>query len=237
MTVWIKKEDNEIADDFIFSAYLGFKQKNRIIKFFTKPQKIYYKPNDVVIGDIQDTRYILSKLDIKLPNFYIPDEVKEFAGRKIEKSTILKIKSDKQLGQSFFIKPVITKQFPSQVVDNYPLITYCGQEIKNLWECWKSELVNFVSEYRIFIIEKEIVGCQYYLGDFSIFPDWAIIKECVEKIENQPKGWCLDFGITDSGKTLLIEANDGYAIGDYGLYSKIYSELLEKRWLELTSGE
>lgn len=31
-----------------------------------------------------------------------------------------------------------------------------------------------------------------------------------------PNGYGIDFGVTDDGRTLLIEVNDGYALGSYG---------------------
>lgn len=49
-----------------------------------------------------------------------------------------------------------------------------------------------------------------------------------------PAGYAVDFGITDKGETLLIEVNDGYAFGCYGLLNIYYSKLLSARWAELT---
>lgn len=36
------------------------------------------------------------------------------------------------------------------------------------------------------------------------------------------------------GRTLLIEVNDGYALGCYGLFYLDYAKLLSARWAELT---
>lgn len=235
MTVWIKKYEDEIADDYVFSAYLGFKQSGRVIKFFTNPEEINYQPHDVVVGSVQDSHYIFKKIGVTPPNFYIPSGSESWAGRTIERSNIKEVKRRKSTKERFFVKPINTKEFPAQIVDSLPLITYRDQHLNDEMECWTSEIINFVTEYRVFIIEKEIVGCQYYCGDFSVFPNWESIKDAINAIKHQPLGWCIDFGIDDTGRTLLIEANDGYAIGDYGLYPSTYSKLLEKRWKELTS--
>ena len=120
---------------------------------------------------------------------------------------------------------------------NFPLMTYCNQELKDEMECWVSDVVNFISEYRIFIIEGKVVGCQYYLGDFTKYVDFDVINSAISSLGEQPIGWCLDFGVDDRGRTLLIEANDGYSIGDYGLYHPKYVELLDKRWKELVRGK
>ena len=236
MTVWIQKTDNEIADDFLFSAYLGFKQKHYNIQFFTKPENIHYKPMDIVVGSVQDSHYILKKLGITPPNFYIPEGAESFCGRNIYKATIKAVKDKKDNGEKFFFKPVNTKEFPAQqVIDKFSFMAYPEQELADGMECWVSDLINIISEYRVFIINKEAVGCQYYLGDFRKYVDWNVVDNCIKSIKIQPIGWTLDFGVTDDGQTILIEANDGYSIGDYGLYPPIYVQLLEKRWRELTS--
>lgn len=43
-----------------------------------------------------------------------------------------------------------------------------------------------------------------------------------------------DFGVDDFGRTLLIEVNDGYALGNYGLSPKQYAEMTMNRWKEIT---
>lgn len=43
--------------------------------------------------------------------------------------------------------------------------------------------------------------------------------------------------VTDDGRTLLIEVNDGYALGCYGLFYIDYAKLLSARWAELTGTE
>ena len=35
-------------------------------------------------------------------------------------------------------------------------------------------------------------------------------------------------------KTVLIEANEGYALDAYGLASIVYTRFLEARWVEMT---
>lgn len=44
----------------------------------------------------------------------------------------------------------------------------------------------------------------------------------------------MDWGVTDDNRTLLIEVNDGYALGNYGLHPSLYAALLEARWHEIT---
>lgn len=43
----------------------------------------------------------------------------------------------------------------------------------------------------------------------------------------------MDFGVTEDGRTILIEVNDGYSLGAYGLEPTLYTRLLTARWAEL----
>ena len=235
MTVWIQKQDNEIADDFIFSAYLGFQSMGKVIQFFTRPEKIHFKEKDIVVGDLKASRYILKKLNIDLPNFYIPDELKKYAGRNFWQDTVGNVVNKyREDRKPIFIKPINTKEFPAQVITMLPLITWAEQTIQPQTQCWVSEPIDIVSEWRVFVSNYEIVGCQYYLGDFKRYPDWNVIDSALKDIQWQPKGWTMDFGVTANGETILIETNDGYSIGDYGLESFTYATILRNRWFELT---
>lgn len=237
MTVWIEKKNNEFTDDYTFCAYEGFINTGHIVQFFSKPEKIHYKKNDIVVGCIQSMKHIANKLSVILPTMYIPEGAEKFAGREIHKSTVGQVVTDfKRTGRSVFVKPVATKGFPAQVLDpQFPLTTFLGQTIDDNTECWWSEVINFVSEYRLFLVNEQIVGAKNYLGDFRQSLDWNVVDKAIDSIEWHPKGYCLDFGITDKGQTLLIEANDGYSIGNYGLDCIDYCQLLKERFLELTA--
>lgn len=233
MTVWIEQFNNQYADDWTFAAHLGFSQMGYIINTFHKKEKIHYKKGDIVVGCIQTVKYITDRLNVSLPDLYIPPGLEPYAGRTITKTTIGDIRSRKK--EKLFIKPIRAKEFPAQVIDEkFPLMTYCGQTLEDYQECWVSNVVNFISEYRIFFRNGQIVGCKHYWGDYRISLDWSVVDECVTKIQNHYAGWCIDFGVVDTGKTLVIESNDGYSIGNYGLDGKDYAELLRDRWLELT---
>ena len=47
----------------------------------------------------------------------------------------------------------------------------------------------------------------------------------------------MDFGVTDDGRTLLIEINDGFSLGTYGIEDTLYAKLLTARWAELNGTE
>lgn len=44
----------------------------------------------------------------------------------------------------------------------------------------------------------------------------------------------MDIGVTQDGRTLIVEINDGYALGNYGLNPLKAAIFFERRWRELT---
>jgi hypothetical protein len=82
-----------------------------------------------------------------------------------------------------------------------------------------------------------MVGCKNYTGDFTIFPDFHIINNAITEYERTvdviPISYSLDFAITDGGETQLIEINDGFALGSYGLNSIYYCKFIRDRWNQL----
>ena len=100
-------------------------------------------------------------------------------------------------------------------------------------EVYCSEVVDFVSEWRCFLLYGRVIGIQYYYGNQDAHYDRAIIDAAVSAFPNMPAGCALDFGVTSDGRTLLIEMNDGYSLGTYGLEDTLYARLLSARWAEL----
>lgn len=43
----------------------------------------------------------------------------------------------------------------------------------------------------------------------------------------------MDWGVTEDGRTLLVEVNDGFALGNYGVRLFEYTAMIEARWRQL----
>ena len=74
-------------------------------------------------------------------------------------------------------------------------------------------------------------------GDRDAECDRSVIDAAVEVFSTKPAACALDFGVTKDGRTLLIEMNDGYSLGTYGLDPVLYARLLTARWAELNRTE
>jgi ATP-grasp domain, R2K clade family 3 len=60
--------------------------------------------------------------------------------------------------------------------------------------------------------------------------------ESVRLPQRCPAGFALDVRIIEeTGRTSVVEVNDGYALGRYGLDAEVYFDLLSERWRELVA--
>lgn len=66
------------------------------------------------------------------------------------------------------------------------------------------------------------------------FPASGIVRTALGAYRNAPAGYGADFGISSDGRTVLVETNDGYALGYMGIAESCYAELLAARWREIT---
>lgn len=88
-----------------------------------------------------------------------------------------------------------------------------------------SEIVNILSEYRVYIMDNEIEAISNYNGDPCIFPDMKLIWKMINIYSMQkdcPKAYTMDIAINERG-TFLLEIHPWISIG---LYNSLWSRKL-----------
>jgi len=133
---------------------------------------------------------------------------------------------------NLFIKPVKTKLFDGILVTDKTQLSYLkGYPLHT--EVWIAGGVDIVSEHRIYIHDgKAIYGCNYS-GDFRLNPDYTYVDKLIEAYKSAPRAYTIDVAILSNGSATLIECNDFWAIGGYGLAPWDYSKMLRDRYLEI----
>lgn len=191
-------------------------------------------PNVGIAGYIGDVHRGLKVLNKPIPlNVDYPEVLTEFLGRKIWISTLEEVRASIN---KVFVKPREHKAFTGFVWLNDKESR--GRIVTQHDDCpvFISEPVNFVAEYRTFILYRKIIDCRRYKGDWSVAPNRDVVESAVKTMGRRAlHAYCLDFGITDDGRTLLVEMNEGYAFGHYGLHPVSYARMLSARWKEMTS--
>ena len=233
----LKNKDGEFASANCAIAYDGFRKMGWETCFFKRsddPRLPDLKRSDVVVGFIEDVNQALLKLGIESPpEINYPAELVSFLGRKIWRSQIDYIAKHPE-SWNIFIKPAtLAKKFKGRLLTSAKDLISCGDEFEDT-EIWCSEPVNFLAEWRCFVRYGEILGVKSYYGDWRVHLDPQVIEDAIAAYTSAPAGYAADFGVTDRGETLLIEVNDGYSIGAYGLFPPDYARLLTSRWAQMT---
>ena len=192
-----------------------------------------------VMGAMPAMHGAMKQLGIPIPppDDY-PDSLKEFLHRRIWRSTLRNLEDQIRAGpaQPVFAKPAERrKDFTGRVFDGGNDLYFLGGTSRRQ-EIWCSDVVEWVSEYRIYVVDDQVVGQDHYAGDESVRPSTDTVREALgayRKSGQAPAAYGIDFGVLASGETALVEANDGYSLGAYNIAGEPYTEVLTTRWAEL----
>ena len=190
----------------------------------------------LVHGWVSNVKGALRLLQVPVPE--VPD-VREvllpFFGRRIWTTTMGEFRA-RRTSEPVFIKPLkAQKAFTGHVSSGEirDLIQTAG--MPDEMELLASEPVDFVSEYRILVHLGMMIACRHYNGDFEVFPDMKVAREVIRTFEGAPCGYSLDLGVTDDGRTLIVEINDAFSLGSYGAPSIPYTQMVIDRWVEMVN--
>lgn len=212
----------------------GFTRLGVTVIPFYHPEELEQAPlsEEVgVAGFIVDVNKAFEILGItpKMLDSY-PSSLLSFFGRDVQKTTLGKVRESEN---PLFVKPVSQKLFTGLIFNNEYFSRIKTAIYSDELEVYSSEIVKFVSEYRSFGLNKQILDVRRYAGDWSVAPNKEIIYNCYKAFHDAPSAFSLDFGVTDDGRTLLVEANDALSLGNYGLNTEGYANMIESRWTEL----
>lgn len=223
MKVYIKKtEENSLFEQ----AKIGFLK----LGFET----IYYnylnskvEEDAIVVGFIEDILNISKIMEFgNLKQIDYPDELKEYLHRNISITTTLQLPNE----YPYFIKPTNIKSFSGRVVNEF-------KDLKGVVDTelyFTKTIHQIVSEYRCFILKGEIIGVKHYKGNPFITIDENILEDMVYKYKTAPNAYSLDIGVTNNGLNILVECNNGYSSGNYGLSDIQYAKFLMQGYLDIT---
>lgn len=224
-------------------AARGFEYLGYEVRYFTRDElpSLPLTSATPVVAGVGTVIAALDQMGVSVPSHLTaPRCLEPFLGRKCWRSTL----GDVRLAAQFpvFIKPYEdTKRFTGFVarhaadLDSIPRGE--GEEaLRDDYEVLAQEPVNFVSEWRVFVVRGRVVGTTLHSGDPLVFPNSQIIRQTLAAYSMPPDGYSADFGVADDGRTLLVEINEGYSLGSGHLKANAYASLLKARWEQITDG-
>lgn len=241
-TAYIQSKDLRPYSPAGAAAARGFELLGWSVRYFGRAElnALELGVSDVVVGGAGTVRAALQKLGRRAPPpLNLPRELEPFWGRKVWRTT----PSDLRLSATYpvFVKPLTdSKVFEGRVLQGggdleallSPREGFPPVELDTPLEA--QEVVRFESEWRAFVLRGVVQGISSYAGDPLRFPSANLVRMAVGAFRGAPAGYAADFGVTDDGRTLIVEVNDGYSVGHGGLVADVYARLLAARWDELT---
>jgi ATP-grasp domain, R2K clade family 2 len=234
--VFLQKENGEFVSPCTFDAFKLFKWLGYETEFFEEKdlESLNLSKHTLVVGWVRVYLNALKILGVTIPEpIDYPDELESYFDRKIFLSTMGWVREQiHKKSNPFFVKPYEQKSFLAFEAQGRDCLLFYGH-VPDSEKVWISDIKEFESEYRCFIHRGKLIGMKHYLGNFKIFPNISDIENMISLYQHSPLAYGLDVGIV-KGKTILVEVNDSFALGNYGWYTTNYCSMLESRWLELT---
>ncbi|MCI1904304.1 MAG: ATP-grasp domain-containing protein [Enterococcaceae bacterium] len=235
MTVYIR--DSEFPIEVSVNKYnvqVGFYLRGEEIVLY---QSIHEIPalfkDDILIDYIYETRAILELMGIKIDETDYPTELEPFFGRKIRTGVLGEIVNNPDNWGSFIKPKQGSKTFTGRLVNGTQDLVGIGLPFD--YPVWISEGIDFKREWRTFVLNREVLDVRPYKGDYHYQYDAKVIDQAISAWSNSPIAYSLDIGVTADHRTLVVEVNDGYALGNYGLSPALAAQFFEARWHELTA--
>lgn len=192
-----------------------------------------------IAGDLDAMHSAMRQLRIPIPE---PDDypayLRSFLRRKVWESTLGEVERGLDTGSvsALFVKPAQRRKgFTGEVFYSERDVAALGN-ISRRQRVWCSEVVRWLVEYRIYVVDTRIVAVDRYEGDGSVSLDLGLVESAIAEYRHSgvaPKAYGMDFGVLATGETALIEVNDGYSLGAYDIAADRYTDLLMCRWGEL----
>lgn len=191
-------------------------------------------PTVGIAGYIGDVHHALRKMGKPIPqNIDYPEPLLDFLGRPLRRGVLGDVRNSIN---TVFIKPEIDhKLFTGFVWNGDELSRRKVVTLPDEVPVWICDPIILLAEYRTFILDDQILDCRKYKGDWGYVPDRKVIEAAVQEMKGfAPRAYCLDFGVTNENKSVLVEMNEGFSMGHYGLHPVNYARMLSARWNELT---
>lgn len=184
---------------------------------------------NLFVGSVEFVREVFKRvgiLDVRLP---------ENSNRGSKIITLFEAHELVSSGKKIFIKPLEIKLFTGLVLDG---MTYtCLRDLSGTTKvmCYEPFDGDILSEWRIYVDKNKVIDSKNYSGDFTLSPDYGYIDAVIElnKTLGFPSTYIIDIGLLESEENVVIEYNDAWAIGNYGVPNELYLKMLRNRYFDI----
>lgn len=184
--------------------------------------------NHMFVGSVEFMREIFARIglcDVRLPLN---------SNRLSERITLGEAYDRVASGSTLFIKPIEIKLFTGLVLDGMVYDCLAGKPKSTVvlaYEVFPSEIE---TEWRIYVYRNEIYDARNYSGDFTMMPNFDYVKAIIDLNKNTfPATYTIDVAMLLNGDCVIVEYNDMWAIGNYGVQNRDYIKMLYDRYFDI----
>lgn len=139
-------------------------------------------------------------------------------------------------GTKLFIKPIEIKLFTGLILDGmqYSCLSNLSPETKVMaYQPFSSKII---SEWRLYVHNDKLIDARNYSGEFIISPNYEYAMTVIANNKGKfPCAYTVDVAILEGGENVVVEFNDMWAIGNYGIPNDIYLRALRDRYFQIVS--
>lgn len=183
---------------------------------------------NLFVGSVEFMRAVFKRVglnDVRLPLN---------SNRDFEIITLAEAYKKVSDGGNLFIKPLEIKLFTGLILDGarYSCLDGLPDDTKVMaYETFKEQIE---SEWRIYVHNNKMIDARNYSGEFVINPSYQYVNKIIEGNKaNFPCAYTIDIGILTSNENVVVEYNDMWSIGNYGIPNDIYLRALKERYFEI----
>ncbi len=236
---WVQvREDGMPFNVNAYAAYEGFRERGILTDFFDPTDDSWWatladragQEELVFSAGIGVVMRILSSLGIPASSMIdYPKSLEPWFGRKVWLTTLGDVRDS---DETLFVKSVDGKLINGHVVSDFSdLLKSTGHSDST--PVYVSEPIEFKAEWRVFILDGEILDIRRYKGSGFFAPSEDTVLKMTTAVSGSgecPVAFGMDVGWVESGRTCLVEVNEGYSLGTYGLAPALVARMLEARW-------
>lgn len=180
------------------------------------------------VGSVEFMTEVFNRVgltDVRVPK----NSNREFKVMKLGEVKEIVKNSDEKL----FIKPFQIKLFTGFVLDQ--MVYGSMQSIPDDTEVMVYPVFEnpIKSEWRCYINMGRVRDIRNYSGDLFTVPNEDYINSIINENKDFPIAYTIDVGILENGENVVIEFNDMWAIGNYGIQNDTYLSMLRQRYFEI----
>lgn len=191
--------------------------------------------NNLFVGSVEFMREVFKRVDIH--DVRVPKN----SNRNHEVLTLKEAHEFVSGGTKLFIKPVEIKLFTGLILDGckYSCLENLPDDTKVM--AYAPFVNEIISESRVYVHNHKVVDVRNYSGNVFIYPDKTFCNDIARLNRNTfPKSYTMDVAVMEDTDVFgesyyyeIVEYNDMWAIGNYGIPNDIYIRMLKDRYFEI----